>query len=200
MHIFRTLLIISHRYLGVLLSSMFVVWFVSAFFMIYTGGMPRITPDMQIDGQQALDFSRVNISPSQAVATAGYSPPYASMRTILGRPVYEFGEAGYNPILVAADNGELLASLTREQGAELASDFLDVPAELFTFTEELHEPDQWTLSSTSHMPLYKYVVADGLGTQVYVSPDNALVSVYTTDQSRALAWLGTIPHWYIFPA
>ena len=48
------------------------------------------------------------------------------------------------------------------------------------------------------MPLYKYQVADGLGTQVYVSPDNALVSVYTTTQSRALAWLGTIPHWLYF--
>src|SRR5690606_22615116 len=39
---------------------------------------------------------------------------------------------------------------------------------------------------------------DGLGTEVYVSIPNAQVAVYTTTQSRALAWLGTIPHWLYF--
>ncbi len=43
MRAFRTLLILSHRYIGIPLSFLFVVWFASAFFMIYTGGMPRIT-------------------------------------------------------------------------------------------------------------------------------------------------------------
>ena len=198
MRIFSKLLQLSHRYIGIPLSFMFVVWFVSAFFMIYTGGMPRITPDMQADGMQAIDFSSIKISPAQAVATAGFSPPAAALRMILGRPVYELGEPGYAPIFIAADTGEELAPLTEQQGAQLASEFLAVPGQLFTYEGTLYEPDQWTLSSEQQLPLFKYLVDDGLGTEVYVSPDAAQVSVYTTRQSRALAWMGTIPHWLYF--
>ena len=44
----------------------------------------------------------------------------------------------------------------------------------------------------------KYSVADDYATQAYVSPTGAQVAVYTTRQSRLLAWLGTIPHWFYF--
>jgi hypothetical protein len=202
MRLVRTLFQYTHRYLGIPLSFMFVVWFVSAFFMIYTGGMPRITPDQRSDGMQAIDFSRVRLSLAEASDLSGFtnefSPPAASLRTILDRPVYVLGEAGYNPVFVAADNGELLEQLTPDQGLQLASAFLAIPAEQFSFVGVLDEPDQWTLTSLRELPLYRYSVDDSLGTEVYVSPREMQVSVYTTRQSRVLAWLGTIPHWLYF--
>lgn len=202
MRLARTLLAYGHRYLGIPLSFMFVVWFLSAFFMIYTGGMPRITPDQRSDGMQVVDFSRVKLSLAEAAERAGFTaefpPSAATLRTILERPVYVLGEPGYNPAFVAADNGELLDELGVAEGVQLASAFLAIPAQQFRHVETLEEPDQWTLASQRELPLYRYVVDDGLGTEVYVSPRELQVSVYTTRQSRVLAYLGTIPHWLYF--
>jgi hypothetical protein len=198
MRAIRTLLILSHRYIGIPLSFMFVVWFVSAFFMIYTGGMPRITPAMRIDGATALDFGKITLTPQQAGASAGYTTTEVKLRTVLDRPVYEFMEPGYGSTFIYADTGEVLQELDATRSAQVASAFLDIPADLFSFAGTSHDVDQWTLTQRTDLPLHKFTVADGLGTEVYVSPANAAVSVYTTTSSRALAWLGTIPHWLYF--
>lgn len=203
MRLFKTLLRCSHRYLGIPLAFMFVLWFFSAFFMIYTGGMPRITSDQRVDGMEAIDFSRVRLDLADAMAVAGFEaggwmPEQASLVSQLGRPVYELGEAGYGAVRVAADNGELLDAPTPEEGLQLASRFLDLPPQQLRYTHTLYEPDQWTLSNMRELPLYHYTVDDEAGTRVYVSPGTARVSVYTTRQSRLLAWLGTIPHWLYF--
>ncbi len=198
MRFFRTLLILSHRYIGIPLSFMFVLWFVSAFFMIYTGGMPRITPAMQTDGAEPIDFAKVAQSPAQALEAAGYAPPQARLRTILQRPVYEFSDPGYSPTFIFADTGLPMPPLDEAQSAQLASSFLDIPLDALSFAGKLSEVDQWTLTSRNDLPLYKFTADDDLGTEVYVSPRNAMVSVYTTRQSRMLAWFGTIPHWLYF--
>lgn len=198
MRAIRTLLILSHRYIGIPLSFLFVVWFVSAFFMIYTGGMPRITPEMQVDGASPLDFNRVRLTPGQARDVVGYTSGNVSLRTVLGRPVYEFREPGYAKVLVFADTGETLGPLNATQAARVASDFLAIPLEQFSYVGMINDVDQWTLTQRVDLPMHKFTAADGLGTEVYVSPGNAAVSVYTTTQSRALAWVGTIPHWLYF--
>jgi len=198
MKAFKTLLILSHRYIGIPLSLLFVVWFASAFVMIYAGGMPRVTQEMHIEGGQPLALEDIAVTPAQAVDLLGYSPFEAKLRTVLGRPAYEFPEPGYPSTFIWADNGEFLESLTPEQGAFVAGDFLGIPAEEFTYTGQVTVPDQWTIASPRELPLYKYTVNDELGTQAYVSPTKAEVTVYTTRQSRLLAWLGTIPHWFYF--
>jgi len=40
----RKLLILVHRYLGIVFSLLFFTWFVSGVAMIYTRGMPSLTP------------------------------------------------------------------------------------------------------------------------------------------------------------
>jgi hypothetical protein len=197
--LFKTILILSHRYIGIPLSLMFVMWFVSGFFMIYTGGMPKVTDDMQVAGSEPLDLAQVRISPAQAAAVAGYEPPAALMRTVLGRPVYELGESGYDNTFVYADSGELMPPLAAEQSVELASKFLAIPAGLFHLQQTLEDhTDQWTFTVRRDLPLYKFIVDDAARTEVYVSPKSARVSAYTTRQTRLFAWLGTIPHWLYF--
>ncbi|HTQ98545.1 MAG TPA: hypothetical protein VMH83_01085 [Candidatus Acidoferrum sp.] len=195
----KLVLILTHRYLGIPLSLLFVMWFVSGFFMIYTGGMPKVTPDMQVDGEEAVDFAKVTVTPQQAMTAAGYEPPAATLRTILDRPVYELADPGYGSTFVYADTGELMPTLTPEQGLELASRFLAIPAERFHLQQTLeNQVDQWTFTVRRELPLYKYVADDALDTEVYVSQSQAKVSAYTTRTSRLLAWLGTIPHWLYF--
>ena len=49
MVLFRKAMILSHRYLGIALSLLFVVWFASGITMMYAGGMPRLTPDERLE-------------------------------------------------------------------------------------------------------------------------------------------------------
>jgi hypothetical protein len=198
MRLARNLLILSHRYIGIPLSFMFVVWFLSAFFMIYTGGMPRITPEMQVDGATPLDFNRVSVTPEQARETIGYTSSSVSLRTLMGRPAYEFREPGYDNALLYADTGELVPVVSEVDAARIASDFLAIPQQQFEYVGMIRDVDQWTLTQRFDLPMHKFKADDGLGTEVYVSIPNAEVAVYTTTQSRALAWLGTIPHWLYF--
>lgn len=200
MRIFRTLIILSHRYIGIPLSFMFVVWFLSAFVMIYAGGMPRITPEMRVEGAAPLDFAKVAVSPQQAVSIAGFSPVSATLKTVLGRPVYEFGDRDFGSTFVYADNGDVLADVDELDARQIASNFLEIPASQFSFEGVIDKVDQWTLTSRRQLPLYKFVAGDDLGTVAYVSGQNAQLTVYTTSQSRMLAWLGTIPHWLYFTA
>jgi hypothetical protein len=48
------------------------------------------------------------------------------------------------------------------------------------------------------MPMHKIVANDVSGTQLYVSERTGEVVVLTTRGSRALAWVGAIPHWLYF--
>ena len=70
---FRKWLILSHRYLGIALSLLFVVWFVSGITMMYAGGMPALTPQLRLERLPDLDPARVRFSPSQAAERAALS-------------------------------------------------------------------------------------------------------------------------------
>ena len=45
----RRFLILLHRYLGIPLSFLFVVWFGSGIAMIYVGGMPSLSPEQRLE-------------------------------------------------------------------------------------------------------------------------------------------------------
>ena len=61
---FRKWMILIHRWLGIVLSLLFVLWFVSGIAMIFARGMPSLTPEMRLDRLPALDFAAIKIPPS----------------------------------------------------------------------------------------------------------------------------------------
>src|SRR2546430_12296916 len=67
---FRKCVILLHRYLGIALCLLFVMWFVSGIAMIFARGMPRLTPEMRLDRLPGLDFAAIKIPPSVAAQKA----------------------------------------------------------------------------------------------------------------------------------
>ena len=51
----RRFLILTHRYLGIVLSLLIVVWFASGIVMMYAGGMPRLAPQLRLERLPQLD-------------------------------------------------------------------------------------------------------------------------------------------------
>src|SRR6516162_6045134 len=69
---FRKWLILTHRYLGIPLSFLFLMWFASGIAMIFARGMPSLTPDLRLQHLPALDPSAIRLSPAAALEKAQF--------------------------------------------------------------------------------------------------------------------------------
>jgi hypothetical protein len=194
----RRALILTHRYLGIAISLMLVVWFASGIVMMYAGGMPRLDAQRRLERMPAIDFTRIQLHPFEAAQRAGLPPGSApTLLSVQDRPAWRFQQRGTT---VFADDGSSLVELDAAAAAEVARRFAGVEARAVRFDQQLDATDQWTLGSRRDLPLFKFRIDDGHGTQLYVSPRSAEVVQATTTRTRALAWVGTIPHWIYFAA
>ena len=195
MRLLRKTLIWTHRYLGIVLSAVFLMWFLTGIGMIYARGMPRLTPEVRLARLLPLNFENVEISPAEAAEIAGAgNPGRLTLTTVLDRPAYQFSARGTRTVF--ADNGETLAELSASSARRVAAQFMDLPESQIPDAAILSEPDQWTLQN--RFPIYKFEVRDDAGTHLYVSPQSAEVVQLTTRSSRWLAWVSTIPHFLYF--
>jgi len=197
---FKKLLIFLHRYLGILLCLLFVVWFLSGIAMIYVKGMPALTSESRLEHLPLLDFQRINLSPSEAAERALLSepPPSASLLTIMGRPAYRFSVPEL--VTVFADTGDVMNPPGNAESLSIASRFLNLPESALHHVRVLTELDQWTIGNRNLLPLHRISADDAAHTELYVSEQSGEVAVVTTRGSRALAWVSAIPHWLYFEA
>ena len=195
----RKWLILSHRYAGIVLSLLVVMWFVTGITMMYVGGMPRLTPELRLEKLPNLDLGRVRLMPAEAAEAALVeSPGRTLLLSIMGRPAYRFG-AG-DTTTVFADTGDVLEGASVAQSRTIASRFAGVTEEQVEHAGTLTKVDQWTLVQSRQLPLHKFRVNDDVGTELYVSMTTGEVTMVTTRKGRALAWISTIPHWLYFAA
>ena len=189
--------IFLHRWLGVALCAIFLLWFPSGIGMMYWG-YPTVTPADRLDRSPALDPATVLLTPEEAYATLGYegSPDHVVLNTFDGRPVYRFGSFRGADV-VFADTGGRLDAISAETAGRMASAWTGQPLADATVAR-VEEVDQWTLQTplASLWPVWKYSWSDGQ--QVYVSQSTGEVVQYTTTASRIGAYLGPIPHWFYF--
>ncbi|MDX1562839.1 MAG: PepSY domain-containing protein [Gammaproteobacteria bacterium] len=189
-------IILLHRYAGIPMSVVFVVWFVSGIVMIYTGGMPDVTSEMRSERLAPIDFSTVQLPLAEAVDRESLRD--ASLQMLLGRPLYRFRPEFGPAAAVFADNGERFDRASLEQARQIAADFAGRPVDEVRFVTTIQSPDQWTITESNNLPLDRFDVADGRGTRVYVSRSSGEVELMTTRGTRLLAWAGAIPHWFYF--
>jgi uncharacterized iron-regulated membrane protein len=197
-------LIFLHRWMGVALSLIFMLWFVSGIVMMYWT-FPDVTAADRLERAPALDPARITLTAAQAYATLGREQPPASVRltTFDGRPVYRFGGGGGGGrgrggagAAVYADDGTPHGGVNDAMIDRVASAWAGRPlAE--ADKRSVEEVDQWTVGGLRNLrPLFKYSWPDGQ--QVYVNGNTAEVAQYTTTESRFWAYLGAIPHWLYF--
>ena len=192
MLLIKRALIFLHRYLGIALAVFFLLWFLSGFVIIYTGGMPRLTEAERLEHLPDLNLSLFEVGIREAQVTAA-SNELPRLTTIMQRPAYVFSSSN----IVFADTGEKFDS-SMVSSRQIVADYLKVSDTQIERIGEIDEPDQWTLQLRQRLPLQKYVINDGLGSEVYVSNESATVVQHTTSRDRLLAWVGAIPHWLYF--
>ena len=192
----KRFLIFTHRWLGVALCLLFLIWFPSGIGMMYWD-FPSVTPADRIERMPALTPASIVLSPAEAAARAGIeSPGDVRLNSFDGRPVYRFRATGGDAI-VYADTGEEQIDVPREMRDRAAARWSSQPIAAAAIGE-VTDVDQWTVQSglRNLRPLWKYSWPDGQ--QVYVAGTTGEVVQYTTTASRWGAYVGAIPHWLYF--
>jgi hypothetical protein len=109
-------LIFVHRWLGVVLCLLFLLWFPSVFVMMYWD-YPSVRPADRLAHQTALDASTIKFSPAEAAAKAEIEAPGSiRLTTFAGRPIYRFGGRGDSAV-VYADTGDEQIEVTQDDVA-----------------------------------------------------------------------------------
>jgi hypothetical protein len=194
---FKRSLIFVHRWLGVALCVLFLLWFPSGIGMMYFP-MPSVTESARLERLPMLQASTVVVSPADAAAKLGVDVDDLRLSSFDGRPAYRLdgGRGSDGPVLYA-DTGEEQGEVSTAMVQRVASTWTGQPASDAT-VQEVTEVDQWTLQTRlgELSPLFKYSWPNG--EQVYVSQATGTVVQYTPPMSRIGAYLGPIPHWFYF--
>jgi hypothetical protein len=197
-------LIVVHRWLGVTLSAVFLLWFLSGIGMMYWT-YPAVTAADRLARSPSLDPATVRLSPEEAARGVGIerpSPARIRLNTFDGRPVYRIGggrgrggRGGER--VVYADTGEEQREVSRFLRNRIASAWTGQPVSQAR-VESVREVDQWTVQADLRAlrPLYKYSWPNG--EQVYVDGNTGEVVQYTTTASRLAAHVSAIPHWVYY--
>ena len=150
-------LIFLHRWLGVSLCLLFLVWFPTGIGMMYWE-FPSVTPEARLERAVHLHAGAVKRSPAEAWAALREpgEPLRARLHVLDGRPLYRFQTRG-GERQVYADSGEMRLTVSADMASRIASAWTGQTASEAS-VETLDDADQWTVlgSFLSLRPLWKY--------------------------------------------
>lgn len=189
-------LILLHKWLGVGLALLFLMWFVSGIVMYYVP-FPTLATGERLAGMQPLQLAGtccVGAQDAAASATIEFTEARLGMHGPL--PVWRLLGSNKRWLTVAAGSGAALGALTDAQAAQVAERFSGRRA---LATERL-ERDQWTVAQgyNPHRPLVRVTMDGPDGLELYVSPGAAEVVLDTRRAERLWNWVGSVPHWLYF--
>ena len=192
----RKLLIYSHRWLGIGITAMFLVWTLSGVVLMYYGH-PQITTGERLLRLEPINFSTATVTPAEAAAKAGIKPYRVRLSMYDGRPVYRITRNSIgNWSAVYADTGEVLPRMSREQALKWMKQFAPEYASTMTYDAYLESPDEFTRIPTlaGFVPLHRIAMNDPAGTEYYISEKSNDIIQKTDRGGRILAVSGYILH------
>jgi len=155
-------LIFVHRWLGVTLCLVFLLWFPSAIGIMYWD-FPDVGQADVIAHAAPIDASKIRLSPAEAYARLGLDEEVggAQLSTFDGRPTYRFG-SGSGEYIVYADTGDEQLEIPKAMVHRIAEAWTLQPASRAR-VELVTEVDQWTvqLRLDDLIPLWKFSWPDG---------------------------------------
>ena len=191
--------ILTHRYLGVAFSALFLLWFLSGVVMMYRD-YPKVKADIRLQKLEPITADRIQLSPMEAQAKSGLTTPPQRIRLNMleGRPVYRFHGPARSQHAVYADTGEGLTTVSVELAQQAAARFAGLPVAQAKFVGELNEPDQWTLNKVIRplKPFYHFAFNDTASSEAYVSARTGEVLQFTQRADRLWGYLGAVVHWW----
>jgi hypothetical protein len=191
------ILVLLHRYLGVAIGALMLVWFASGIVMLYVP-YPSLSGKERLAMLQPIAWSRCCRNPSDPI-NADQPIAGAETEAVAGVLALQLTFPGRVATLVSID----------ASGSEVPLDLLHARVTAATTARQLgvtpaepsqHETivrDQWTVSGEydADRPFFRFGFNDRGRTQIYVSSRNGRIVLRTTAGQRFWNWLGAMPHW-----
>ncbi len=197
----RFSLIFFHRWLGILVGLMFLIWSLSGIVLMYAG-IPHMTAGERLHRLPALDLSTVKVTPAEALSQVQGNPFRLRISMHHDRPVYRIntGFVFGNWTVVYADTGEQVPDLDGDAAVAWLADFLPDYEGDFVVQTTLKGPDMFTHSPgiQNHMPMHRIGLNDAAGTEYYVSAGSMEPVMKTTTWTRILGFSGYNMHTLFF--
>jgi hypothetical protein len=183
-------LVYTHRWLGIALGLLFIIWFASGIVMMYAR-MPALDSAERLARLPVIAPSSIRMPPPALPEGARLS-----IGSLEGRPVYRI-TSGPRPQYVFADTGDFVPAVDRDQALRIARAFAGghVAAR---YDARLVDSDQWTFDVRRLMPLHRIVLGDAAGTTLYVTENGGEVVARTTASGRRWGLAGAVMHWLYF--
>ena len=195
----RTLrwLIPIHRWLGLFLSLILLLWFISGIVMMFEG-YPRTSDAERMEWLSSVSLDKVSVTPGEALseATREAAGP-VRMNQPGDRPLIHLKTSDGDWRSLYADSGQPIAPLDEESAATRAESITGYPAEE---AQRLSRPDQWTVSGRfdAHLPLWRVTLDDERRRWVYLSENTGEMIHETSRRERLWGYAGAVIHW-IYP-
>jgi hypothetical protein len=195
------MLVVTHRWLGIVLGPLFAMWFASGIVMHFVP-FPQLDESERVAGLPPLRLEGPLHGPAEAVTALGMTD---ALRVRLLRradgPIYLVTGTSGSTALRASDLGSAVVpsarialvigkDYARQRGIKAADS-----AEIV-----LIDHDQWTVAGhyQRHRPLYRLALGDEAGTEIYISSKTGEVVLDTTHRQRGWNFVGSVAHW-IYP-
>ncbi|MDB5965628.1 MAG: PepSY-associated helix-containing protein [Polaromonas sp.] len=212
---FKPALLFLHKWLGILLALLFLMWFVSGLVLYYVP-FPSLTTSERLAGLPPLDLpGNCCLTAQEAGKRAGVAFTEARLGMHLGAPAWRVLVSGTSKTaeaegteapatsrtvarwqVIDARTGTPRPPLSAQQAADLAQAFSGQGVR----SAAAVEADQWSTAQSlnPHRPLLHMAMDGSDGLELYVSPSSAEVLRDTRRTERFWSWLGAIPHWFYF--
>jgi hypothetical protein len=194
------LLFLTHRYLGIALGLLMVLWCVTGIVMMYVPYPAAIDRDVRLAALAPLDGVACCILEGES-----FPPDNAAIRSfeieaLNDRAVLSASNASGQVYMLDITAGTEFEGPAPSAALDIARDFTrgrGIAAEP-TLLGEI-ESDQWTTGRfRNDRPLYHFALNDESGAEIYVSSTSGKVLNTTDSYIRFWNWLGSVPHWLYF--
>lgn len=199
-----------HRWIGIVLGAMVLVWFVSGIAMAFYP-WPAFTESKKLAALKPFEPAPplVGFSSAQSAA-AGHLEGDPRATLVAGRlmqwngePVYQFwSENGGHYVtaaLVDARSGAVLSPIPPEMAISAARQLVGPQVEVLE-VDLLQRGDHYMMERgyAHEYPAYRVRFNDPRSTAVYVGVRGGIPFGTVTLRTRVTTWLGTVPHWLYF--
>lgn len=189
------LLFLIHRYLGIGIGLILLLWCLSGFVMMYKP-YPELSTQQQLGTLETLDFTNCcsPLIPSDFIHN-GYSQFQVQM--LNKEPVLlllpEFGPV----ISVNLKNGQQYNGISEQMAQAIADNYANQNNYPEPTLKATISNDQWTVypSYNPHRPLYKFQANDEAATNWYISSQTGEIVQIITREQRIWGYLGPVIHW-----
>lgn len=184
-----------HQVLGLLLSILFLMWFISGIVMIYHS-FPKVSPKLKSEKQEVLLVNLPSVDSLLQVLPDSVKLRGLSVDMLLDRPVFHL-RGKELPAEFYADSLQVVEKPDFQMICRTAVQLCGTAA--FN-VDTLYRLDQWIPFGylKKEFPIYKFTFSDPAKHQLYVSSKSGKALQLTDRNSRFWAWFGAIPHWVYF--